>query len=251
MHKVASCRRATSAAVCLLLAACATSHVAPAARPDAAALKAHRAWWQAYAAGDQATLAAHTASDAEVVFGSGARLPGATVIVEAGKNKQASGFTMVWSDESVRFPRVGLAVVTATSTERAGSSSQVFRITTVLDLADASDWEAVFIQSTRVARFAPEVPTHVSGPVGDYAGAYSTPKGRLLRMEARDGSLWMVEPDGKGFRLTATGPGLFEPAGVSPLNGVLRFLFARDASGKVISFSRLTEGHVDTFPRAE
>ena len=61
---------------------------------------------------------------------------------------------------------------------------------------------------------------------------------------------WMVEPDGKALELTPVGPGLFEPKGQSPLNGILRFVFARDANGDAASFSRLTEGRVDTFPIA-
>lgn len=250
MYILDSFRGPGAAALFLLLGACATIQPASSETAESAALSAHRAWWQAYVAGDQATLAAHTAADAEVVISSGTRLRRSALVEAAGKNKQFSGFTIAWSEESARFPRAGLAIVSGTSTERAGSSEQVFRITAVLDHAAESDWEAVFIQSTRVARFAPAVPTNVSGPVEDYAGSYSTPKGRLLRMEARDGSLWMIEPEGKAFKLTPTGPGLFEPDGASPINGVLRFLFARDGSGKVVSFSRMTEGHVDTFPRA-
>lgn len=251
MRKSGERRSLASIALCLLLSACATSPAPPADRLEAAALSAHRAWWQAYSFGDQTALAALTAPGAEIVFASGARLPRAAVIEEAGNNTRESGFSIAWSDESARFPRSGLAVVSATATGRAGRSLQVFRIAAVLDHVGESDWKAVSIQSTRVARFAPAVPPEVSGAMDDYVGMYATPNGRLLRMEVREGSLWMVEPDEKAFELTPVGPGLFEPAGASPLNGVLRLLFARNGSGRVVSFSRLTDGHVATFPRAE
>lgn len=250
MRKLAGCRGAAWLALCLLPSACAMDRARPTQPPDDAALAAHRAWWQAYSVGDQATLAALTAPGAGIVFASGARLPRGAVIEAAGSNARQSGFSMVWSDEAVRFPRDGLAIVSATATGRAGSSLQVFRIAAVLDHVGGPAWKAVSIQSTRVARFAPAVPAEVSGPVDDYVGAYATPKGGLIRMEAREGSLWMVEPDDKAFELTPVGPGLFEPPGASPLNGVLRLLFARDGSGRVVSFSRLTEGHVATFRRA-
>jgi ketosteroid isomerase-like protein len=250
MDEKASYRRVAVGVLCVLLCACATSGASDAGRVDQEARKAHQAWWQAYAEGDVATVADHTADDVEVVFSSGSRLRRAAVIEQAGKHSRSSGFVMAWSEESVRYPGPGIAVVSGTSTERAGSSEQVFRITTVLERAGQPDWKVAHAQSTRVARFAPAVPYSVAGIVEDYVGAYSTPKGRVLKMEARDGSLWMVEPDGKAFGLTPIGPGLFESTGSSPLNGVLRFSFARDASGRVVSFSRLTEGHVDTFPRA-
>jgi len=249
MHEIARAGRLAALLACLSLVACATGRSASAGKPVAEALASHRAWWQAYATGDQATLAAHSSADVQVVLSAGARMPRAALLDAAGKNKPASGFRMDWSDESVRFPRAGLAIVTATSTERAGSSQQVFRMTSVLDDVGRPDWKILSVQSTRVARFAPAVAPSVHGALGDYAGAYATPKGRLLRMQLRDDALWMVEPDGKAFRLTPTGPGLFEPAGASPLNGVIRFVFGRDESGKVVSFSRLTEGQVDTFPR--
>jgi hypothetical protein len=252
MRRLAVCRYAAWVVLCVLPSVCAASRIPLTDRPDDAALTDHRAWWQAYSIGDQTTLADLTAPGADIVFASGARLPRAALIEEAGNNARDSGFSIAWSDESVRFPRTGLALVSATATARAGVSLQVFRITAVLDRVGESDWKAVSIQSTRVARFAPGVSSSVSGPLEDYVGAYTTPRGRLLTMEVREeGTLWMVEPDGKAIALAAVGPGLFEAAGASPLNGVLRLLFARDGSGRVVSCSRLTEGHVAAFPRAK
>lgn len=233
----------------LLATACATRTAVRAAPQEAEVLQAHRTWWQAFTTGDQATLAAHTAGNANFVFSSGTQLGKSSVLEQAGANRSSTGFTMDWSDETVRLAHPGLAIVSGTSTERAGTSTQKFRLTTVLDGVGGSDWKVLFVQSTRAAQFAPAVPPTVSGPLGDYTGNYATPRGRFLRMEVREGALWMIEPAGKAIKLNPIGPGLFEAEGLSPLNGVLRFLFARDQAGRVASFSRLVEGHVDTFPR--
>lgn len=240
-----------SGALCLFLSACATTVDVPRAEAlPTAALDEHRAWWQAYTAGDHPLLERHTAPDAAVTFSSGVTLSHDALLEASSKNAGSTDFKMIWSDEAVRVSREGLAVVTATSTEGAGLSLQSFRMMTVIEHSGRDDWRVLLAQSTRVSSFAPPVPESVSGHLKDYTGDYRTPKGRLLRMEIRDAVLWMVEPDGKSIELTPTGPGLFEPTGRSPINGILRFVFARDATGKVVSFSRLTEGRVDVFPRA-
>ena len=217
---------------------------------DANAMALQRAWWLAYAQGDARALAAHTAPGASAAFSSGKQLLRDELLAEAAAHPASPDFRMDWSEESARSPRPGLAIVTGLSTEGAGASSQQFRIVTVIDKVGRDDWQVVHAQSTRVSRFAEAVPASIAGPIADYAGDYLTPKGKLLRMDLRDSKLWMVEPGGKAFELTPIGPGLFEPIGRSPLNGVLRLFFARDAVGRVASFSRLVEGRVDTFPRA-
>lgn len=238
--------------ICLLaLVLAPAAPVVAASRPagDSDALALQRAWWLAYAQGDAKALAAHTAPEASAAFSSGSRMSHHELLAEAASHLVAPDFRMDWSEQSARSPRPGLAVVTGLSTEGTGASSQQFRIVTVIDQVGRPDWQVVHAQSTRVSRFAEPVAPSVAGPIADYAGDYLTPKGKLLRMEVRDDKLWMVEPGGKGFELTPIGPGLFEPGGRSPLNGVLRLFFARDAVGRVASFSRLVEGRVDTFPR--
>jgi hypothetical protein len=238
--------------ICLLAlvlahAAPALASSPPAGNPGAVALQ--RAWWLAYAQGDAKALAAHTAPEASAAFSSGKQMSRHELLVEAASHPASPDFRMDWSEETVRSPRPGLAIVTGLSTEGTGASSQQFRIVTAIDKVGRPDWHVVHAQSTRVSRFAEPVAPSIAGPIADYAGDYLTPKGKLLRMELRDARLWMVEPSGKGFELTPIGPGLFEPVGRSPLNGVLRLFFARDAMGRVASFSRLVEGRVDTFPR--
>ena len=238
------------ALLCLSLAACATAPPAPGKGPAAdAALAAHRAWWQAYASGDRAQVAVHTDRDAMATFSNGNRVARDALLSQLPAAGASADFRMAWSDESVQPLGKGLALVTATSTEGAGLGEQVFRISTLLDGVGTPAWRVRHVQTTRVARFAPAVPVAVSGPLADYAGAYRTPRGRVLRTEQRGEALWLVEPDGKAIALTPTGPGLFEPTGQSPLNGILRFVFSRDASGQVTTLSRLTDGRVDSFPR--
>lgn len=241
-------RRASAAALLLLGGTACLASSPPAESRDAAVTAAHT-WWQAYATGDVAAVDAHSAPDATAVFSSGGVLDRAGIVQEAGSHTATAGFSLAWSEESERTPREGLAIVTGLSTESAGNSEQQFRITTVLDRGSDGQWRILHAQSTRVARFAAAVDAGVAGPAADFAGRYRTPKGRFITMEPRGDALWMIEPGGKAFELTPIGPGLFEPTGLSPLNGVLRLAFARDAKGKVASFSRLTEGRVDTFPK--
>jgi hypothetical protein len=247
-------------ALCLLPMACATTPSAATAHATARAtagsatvaadaLAAHRDWWQAYVSGDRARIEAHTDAQAIATFSSGTRLTRDALLSQLPAQAAAAGFSLAWSDESVQHLGGDLVLVTATSTEGAGPSTQVFRISTLIDGVGTTAWRVRHVQTTRVARFAPAVAPSVSGPLADYAGAYRTPRGGMLRMELRDGALWLVEPDGKAIAMTPTGPGLFEPAGQSPLNGILRFVFSRDERGRVAAFSRLTEGRVDVFPR--
>jgi hypothetical protein len=242
--------RLVLAALCLLPTACATTpaNLDTATATDAA-LAAHRDWWQAYVSGDRARIEAHTDARAVAIFSSGTRLTRDALLSQLPTQAAAAGFTLAWSDESARLLAGDLVLVTATSTEGAGPGMQVFRISALLEGVGTPAWRVHHVQTTRVARFAPAVPAAISGPLADYAGAYRTPRGGVLRMDLRGDVLWLVEPDGKALALTPTGPGLFEPTGQSPLNGILRFVFSRDGSGQVAAFSRLTEGRVDVFPR--
>lgn len=240
--------------VCAGLSACSnrTSDPRGALRGVAApqdALAAHRAWWSAYTTGDLAALEAHSAAGASATFSSGARMAREALLASAAANRPDSGLVLAWSEEAVAYPRDGLALVTATLDERAGNSAQVFRSIAVLDRAGGSEWKLLSLQTTRVARFAPIVALPVSGPLEEYAGRYATPKGRHLTMEVREATLWMVEPAGKAISLRPVGPGIFESGGQSPINGILRFVFSRDANGRVAAFHRLTEGRIDSFPR--
>ena len=246
---ISTLRRAMTAV--LLLAGTACLAADPPAGSRDPAIDAAQAWWQAYANGDSAAVDAHTAPGATAVFSSGGVLDRADIVQEAGSHTATAGFSLAWSEESVRTPREGLVIVTGLSTERAGNSEQQFRITTVLDRGSDGQWRVLHVQSTRVARFAAAVDVGVAGSPAEFAGRYRTPKGRFITMESRGESLWMTEPGGKAFELTPIGPGLFEPKGRSPLNGILRLAFARDAQGEVASFSRLVEGRVDTFPKQD
>lgn len=240
----------TAGVLSLLLAACATASADTALiRTEIA--RAHRAWWSAYTLGNVGALEGTTAPDAIATFSSGRTLTRSALMQEASRNGTAPGFAMEWSDESIQVPRDDIALVIGTSTESVGPSLQQFRISTILRHTSLGAWEVLAVQSTRIARSAASVPETVSGTLVQLVGSYRTPKGRLLKIEVQAGALRLVEPDGKEIELVAIGPSLFESAGQSPINGVLRFAFSRDEAGRVTAFSRLTEGRVDTYPRAK
>lgn len=234
----------------LLLAACATT--SDETGPGTSGIVgAHRAWWSAYTLGNVGALESTTASDAFATFSSGRTLTRNELLQAASLNGKSPGFAMEWSDERVQLLRDDLALVIGTSTESVGPSLQQFRITTFLRHTSRSTWEVLALQSTRIAKSSASVPESISGSFSHFAGSYRTPKGRFLKMDVDAGALRLVEPDGKVIELVAIGPGLFESAGQSPINGVLRFAFSRDQAGRVTAFSRLTEGRVDTYPRAD
>lgn len=240
----------TACVLSLLLAACATTSAESGAVTSEIA-GAHRAWWNAYTLGNVGALESTTAPDALATFSSGKTLTRSALMQAASRNGKSPGFAMAWSDESVQLPRDDLALVIGTSTESVGPSLQQFRITTFLRHTSRGTWEVLALQSTRIATSSASVAESISGSFHHFVGNYRTPKGRFLTMDVHEGALRLVEPDGKAIELVAIGPGLFESAGQSPINGVIRFAFSRDPSGRVTSFSRLTEGRVDTYPRAD
>lgn len=183
-----------------------------------------------------------------MVLSNGRTLTGDAVVTESAGNTASSGFTMSWADETAHFPTPSVAVVTSRVTETAGAATGVFRFVTVLTRASGG-WRVTTAQSTREL-----VPTARSYGVGtaafaEYAGAYSTPRGLAMRVAVRDSALGLIEPSGKELRMEPVGPGLFELAALSPLNGIVRLLFTRDATGRVTALSQILSGSVITFPR--
>jgi ketosteroid isomerase-like protein len=237
----------------LALAGCA-GNVGPAVSSAASAdtsgvLEAQRAWWRAYAIADTAYLQAHTAADFSLTVSSGATFDRAGMLAQAATHVNGSRFTMSFAEDAVHAPAPSVAVATTRSTESDGpAASSTFRYLTVL--ARTSDgWRVSAGQSTRELTFTPRVPAAQAGALGDFVGAYRTPRGTELRVEARDSALALIEPSGNVLPMLPIGPALFELGGASPLNGVVRMAFTRDASGRVTAMSRLINGAVNTFPR--
>jgi hypothetical protein len=234
------------------LAGCA-GNASHAAAPGAAAdtsgvLEVQRAWWRAFAVADTAYLQAHTTADFSLTTSSGATFDRAEMLAQAATHVNGARLTMAWADEAARLAAPSVAVATTRATEADGPASSTFRYLTVM-VRTADGWRVSAAQSTRELAFTPRVPAAQAGRLGDFVGAYVTPRGTALRVEARDSALALIEPSGKELPMVPVGPALFELGGASPLNGVVRLMFTRDASGRVMAMSRLLNGAVNTFPR--
>jgi hypothetical protein len=236
----------------LAMAACSSGGRPPAgpaaAGDDAGALEVQRGWWRAYAVADTAYLQAHTAPDLWLTISSGTRYDRAGMLEAIGAHVNGSRLAMEWSDESVRMASPSVAIATTRATETDGSVAVVYRYLTTLERA-ADGWRVLAAQSTRELAFTPRVSAAVAGPLADYAGGYRTPRGLTLRVEVRDSALALIEPSGTEIPIEPIGPGLFEFRTLSPSNGAVRMVFARDAAGRVTSMTRLLNGMANVFPR--
>jgi hypothetical protein len=236
----------------LALAACAgnvSSAGAGAAGADTVGvLEAQRGWWRAYAIADTAYLQAHTAPALSLTLSSGATFDRAGMLAQAATHVNGSRLTMTWADETARLAAPSVTVATVRSTEADGPTSQTFRYLTVMERT-AGGWRVSAAQSTRELTFTPTIPAAQAGDLAPYVGGYRTPRGTTLRVEARDSALALIEPSGTEIRMEPIAPGVFELRGASPLNGVVRMGFARDASGRVTAMTRLINGAANTFPR--
>lgn len=236
------------------LAGCAgnASHAAmsSAARADTAGvLEVQRGWWRAFTVADTAYLQAHTAPAFSLTISSGATFDRAAMLAQAATHVNGGRLTMAWADEAVRAPAPSLAIATTRATETDGQSvNSTYRYLTVMERG-ADGWRVAAAQSTRELTFTPRVSAAQAGDLGDFVGAYVTPRGTELRVEAHDSSLALIEPSGKELPMVPVGPALFELGGMSPSNGIVRLVFTRDARGRVTSMSRLINGVVTTFPR--
>jgi ketosteroid isomerase-like protein len=211
--------------------------------------EAQRGWWRAYAVADTAYLQAHTAPAFSLTVSTGATFDRAAMLAQAATHVNGSRMTMAWSDETARLAAPSVAVATVRSTESDGpAATSTFRYLTVMERA-GNGWRVSAAQSTRELAFTPRVPVAQAGDLREYAGAYRTPRGTVLRVEARDSALALIEPSGNELPMLPIGPGLFELGGMSPLNGIVRMVFTRDARGQVTVMTRLVNGAANTFPR--
>jgi ketosteroid isomerase-like protein len=234
------------------IAACAGT--ASGARPGstaadtAGARAAQRDWWRAFATADTAYLQAHTTQDFSLTLSSGRMFDRAAMLAQAATHVNGGRLALEWSDEQVGVVAPPLAVATTRATESDGPTTATYRYLTVL-VRGGGLWRVARAQSTRELVFTPRVPVERSGPLGDFAGGYRTPRGLVLRVEVRGAALTMVEPSGAEIPLDPIGPGIFEFRQLSPSNGMVRMVFTRDASGRVAGMTRLINGEATTFPR--
>jgi hypothetical protein len=240
--------RTTTLLLSLCAAACATVTPGTAPSGTAGALETQRGWWRALATGDTAFLQAHSAPPLSLTLSSGRTFDRAGAIAQsavfAGSTPPAFG----WSDETVRLLAPGIALATTRSTEGAALAASTYRYVTVLE-REGAGWRVTFAQSTRDAVFTPRLTRAAAGSMADYVGEYRGPRGGTVRIVARDSVLALVEPSGRELRMEPIGPSLFEFDYLSPAGVIIRIAFARDASGRVTSASRLIPGTVNTFVR--
>jgi hypothetical protein len=225
------------------------SRAAPRAVEDTAgALAVERGWWRAFALADTAYLGARSAPALSLTLSSGRTHDRVGMLREAATHTNGARLGMRWSEEVVRFPAPHIALVSSRMTATLGAASTDYRYLTVLERRGGA-WQVAAAQSTREAAFSPRTYAAAAATLADFAGAYHTPRGLALRVAVRDSALVMVEPSGSEVRLEPVGPGLFELPALSPVNGVVRLLFARDPAGRVASLSQLVPSGVTTFPR--
>lgn len=245
-----SCARLVLPLFTLASTACAGAAAGPAVAPydEAGALAMQRDWWRAFAVADTAYLQAHTAPRLALTLSSGLTFDRAGAIAQAARHTNGSRLGMDWGEQAVRVASPSTLVLTARVTETEGQTATTYRYLTVLERT-GPEWRVAAAQSTRELAFTPRLPAAAAGPLADYAGGYRTPRGGTLQVVVRDSALGLVEPSGQELPLEPIGPSLFEFRELSPANGIVRFVFTRDESGRVAALVRLIPGHVNTFPR--
>lgn len=211
------------------------------------AIAAQRAWWKAFIVADTASLQARTAGTFTLTLSSGKTYDRATMLVEAASHTQGKEMDIEWGDELVQVPEPTIAIVTSRVKETAGPTN-VFRYVTILH-RQGKEWRVAAAQTTRELDLTPRVPIARAGTLSDYAGSYLTPKGAVLRVVAHDAGLALVEPSGKELPLEPVGLGIFELDRLSLSNGLVRIVFLRDETGKVVSMNRLLSGAINSFAR--
>ncbi|HEX8271038.1 MAG TPA: nuclear transport factor 2 family protein [Longimicrobiaceae bacterium] len=214
----------------------------------AGALAAQRGWWRAFVVADTAYLRARTSPELSLTLSGGRTYDRPAMLVQAATHTRGAGLEIGWAEESVRLAAPGVALVTSRGTEADGPRVAAYRYLTVLR-RDGAGWRVTAAQSTRELAPTPRVPAAAAGPPADFAGAYRTPRGGVLRVVARDSALVLVEPSGQEVRMEPIGPGLFELDYVTMGSGIVRFAFPRDAGGRVTALVRLVTGMATTFPR--
>ena len=239
--------------VAMLAVSAASAHPAGgrslAAADTVGAVAAQRAWWRALVLADTAYLRAHSAPTLSLTLSSGRTFERDAALAEAASHTTGGAVTVRWADEAVRSLGPAAAVVTSRVTETVGSTSSTYRYLTVLERG-AAGWRVAAAQSTREAVLAPRAYAAASGGLADFAGAYRTPRGLLLRVLVRDSALALIEPSGKELRMEPIAADLFEFTALSTANGAVRLLFTRDGRGRVTALSQLVPSGVTTFPRA-
>jgi hypothetical protein len=254
MPTIARVRRLTVAAA-LMSTACApgTRTVPqPATSAPGELLAVQRAWWTAFTLADTAALARLTAPVFRLTLSSGRTFDRTAALAESARYTTGNRLTLTWTDEAAH-PLAGgdVVLVTARMGEAERQNVAHYRYATILERDGMGTWRVAAAQSTRELEPAARIwsASAVGGDLSSYAGRYRVPSGAVLAIAVQDSALALTDPNGAVLRLEPIGPGLFEEPRLSASNGLVRFAFARDAAGRVISINRLIPSGVNTFPR--
>jgi hypothetical protein len=207
-------------------------------------LALHRSWWNALATSDGESLRAHSSPHLVATLSSGRQHDLDSLAGRGDAPRRTPKIDCV--GESVQHLDSRTAVVTSDCTESSGQYSTTYRFLSFL--ANSPDgWKVAAAQSTWRATFTPRM--KVAASLDAFAGAYRTPRGLALDVQAGENFLTLREPSGLTLRLEPIGPNLFEADYVAPGGWITRYSFDRDATGDVVSVSILSPGAVNTFPR--
>jgi hypothetical protein len=220
----------------------------PPAADTAGAAAVAEGWWRALTLGDTAYIARHSSDRLTLTLSNGHEFGRRTLIDEvAGHVPKPSTFVRGATDVAVRSA-TGVVVVTSRMQEGSQGGANTYRYLTVLERGP-STWQVLAAQSTREVALSPRVPAGTAGPLADFVGSYRGQRGGALRVVARDSVLVLVDPAGAESRLEPVGPALFESPTLYDGIAVVRFVFTRDATGRVSALSRLIYGSVVSWPR--
>jgi hypothetical protein len=209
---------------------------------NSALLGAAKAWWHAVTVGDTTYIKDNSTDELTVTFNNGRSFTRKEIIYQVGSHDPFAKITSEWSDIKEQKLTPQTAIITNKIVEKIGAMSHTYKFITVIVKAGPK-WKIAAAQSTRELSLAPRIPLSEAGKLEDYVGEYRTPAGMTLKIIIKDTSLVMVEPSGAENKLEPVGPSLFELS-YMPFAGNVRFVFYRDAEGKVKSFTRLA--HVIT-----
>jgi hypothetical protein len=206
------------------------------------------AWWRALTVGDTAHLQRHTAPRLTLTLSGGQTFDRASMLRDAAMHRPAPSMVIESKGASVVHATEGTVVVRSVVLEGARGNSNLFHFLTVLERA-GSGWRVSAAQSTRQLGLTPRVPAQVAGALADFAGGYRGQRGGVVRIAVRDSVLTLTDPTGAESVLEPIGPSLFELPALYDGIGLIRYVFSRDASGRVTTLSRLLYGSVLTWPR--
>lgn len=220
--------------------------------PSGSPVAAHIEWWRAFADGDTAALRKRSASKVALTLSNGRTLDHANMLTESQRFGGLPHPTLDWSDTAVVRSSDGrIAVVAARLRETDPRGTTQNRVLTVLERADdvPTGWRMLAAQGTREPQRSSRLSVAAAGDLTAYSGQYRVPNG-VVKITVVDSALALTDPRGMVTRLEPIGPGLFEAVPPATTTELVRLLFTRDQSGRIISLSRLTAGGLTTFPRA-